>query len=151
MNQPKEEIRIGVYICHCGHNIAGAVDVIGVAEYASKLPNVVVSKDYKYMCSDPGQEMIAADIKEHKLNRVVVTSCSPLLHEKTFRDATTKAGLNQYFMQMVNIRENVSWVNENYDDATAKSKDLVRAAVQRVAFQRALEKQKVPVNPNVED
>lgn len=149
MSNNKEEIRIGVYICHCGHNIAGAIDVVALAQYAGKLPNVVISRDYKYMCSDPGQELIAADIKELNLNRVVVTSCSPLLHEKTFRDATTKAGLNQYFMQMVNIRENVSWVNENYEDATEKSKDLVRAAVQRVAYQRALEKQKVPVNPDV--
>ena len=92
MSNQKEDIRIGFYVCHCGHNIAGTVDVLAVAEYVSKLPNVVVSKDYKYMCSDPGQELIQKDIKELKLNRIVVASCSPLLHESTFRGATAKAG-----------------------------------------------------------
>jgi heterodisulfide reductase subunit A len=149
MSKHKEEIRIGVYICHCGHNIAGTVDVPGLAEYASRLPNVVVSKEYKYMCSDPGQELIGQDIKEHRLNRIVVSSCSPLLHEKTFRDALGKGGLNPFFLQMVNIRENVSWVHEDRDDATAKAKDLVRAAVHRVAYQKELIKKKVPVNPAV--
>lgn len=145
----ENEIRIGVYVCHCGHNIAGIVDVPGVAEYATKLPHVVVSKEYKYMCSDPGQELIAADIAEYKLNRIVVSSCSPLLHEKTFREALEKGGLNPYFLQMVNIRENVSWVHENKEDATIKAKDLVRAAVHRVAYQKELLKKKVPVNPAV--
>ncbi|MEI6765186.1 MAG: CoB--CoM heterodisulfide reductase iron-sulfur subunit A family protein [Bacteroidota bacterium] len=144
----KEEIRIGYYVCHCGHNIAGTVDVTAVAEYVAKLPNVVVSKDYKYMCSDPGQELIQKDIKELKLNRIVVASCSPLLHEPTFRGATAKAGLNQFFMQMVNIRENTSWVHEDKDLATLKAKDLSRAAVHRVAFHKALDKKKVPVNPD---
>ena len=149
MSNQKEDIRIGFYVCHCGHNIAGTVDVLAVAEYVSKLPNVVVSKDYKYMCSDPGQELIQKDIKELKLNRIVVASCSPLLHESTFRGATAKAGLNQFYMQMVNIRENDSWVTENKEQATIKAKDLARAAVHRVAFHKALEKKKVPVNPDV--
>jgi heterodisulfide reductase subunit A len=142
-------IRVGFYICHCGHNIAGTVDVASVAEYAGRLPNVVISRDYKYMCSDPGQELIQKDIAEHKLNRIVVASCSPLLHEATFRGATAKAGLNPFFMQMVNIRENDSWVHENIDLATLKAKDLVRAAIHRVAFHKPLEKKKVPVNPDV--
>ncbi len=149
MSHHKEEIRIGVYICHCGHNIAGTVDVTGIAEYASRLPNVVISKDYKYMCSDPGQVLIGQDIAEHKLNRIVVSSCSPLLHEKTFRDALVKGGLNPFFLQMVNIRENVSWVHTDTDDANLKARDLVRAAVHRVAYQKELTKKKVPVNPDV--
>ena len=95
-------IRIGFYVCHCGHNIAGTIDVEAVAKYVATLPGVVVSREYKYMCSDPGQELIQADIKEQKLNRVVVASCSPLLHEHTFRTATEKGGLNPYFFQMVN-------------------------------------------------
>ncbi|MFH0895289.1 MAG: CoB--CoM heterodisulfide reductase iron-sulfur subunit A family protein [Bacteroidota bacterium] len=149
MSKQNENVRIGVYICHCGHNIAGTVDVPAIAEYAAKLPNVVVSKEYKYMCSDPGQELIGQDIKEHNLNRIVVASCSPLLHEKTFRDALVKGGLNAFYLQMVNIRENVSWVHEDKGDATIKTKDLVRAAVHRVAYQKELLKKKVPVNPDV--
>ena len=148
MSNTKEEIRIGYYICHCGSNIAGTIDVKAVAEYAAKLPNVVVSIDYKYMCSDPGQELIQKDIKEKKLNRIVVASCSPLLHEPTFRGATAKAGLNQFYMQMVNIRENASWVHEDKAEATEKAKDLTRAAIHRVAFNKPLEKKKVPVNPD---
>ena len=144
-----KDIRIGFYICHCGHNIAGIVDVKSVADYVAKLPNVVVSKDYKYMCSDPGQELIQKDIKELKLNRIVVASCSPLLHEATFRTATRKAGLNEFYMQMVNIRENTSWVHEDKEAATLKAKDLARAAVHRVAYHKSLEKKSVPVNPAV--
>ena len=127
------------------------VDVAAIAEYASKLPHVVVSKDYKYMCSDPGQEIIQKDIQEFNLNRIVVASCSPLLHEATFRSATEKAGLNQFYMQMVNIRENVSWVHEDKVMATFKAKDLVRAAIHRVAFHKALEKKKVPGQPGCYD
>ncbi|HYL81386.1 MAG TPA: CoB--CoM heterodisulfide reductase iron-sulfur subunit A family protein, partial [Candidatus Acidoferrum sp.] len=138
--------RVGFYICHCGTNIAGTVDVKAVAEYVASLPGVVVSRDYKYMCSDPGQELIQQDIREHKLNRIVVASCSPLLHEHTFRHATAAAGLNPYYFQMVNIRENVSWVNSDKQAATEKSKDLARAAIRRVAHHKALERKRVPVN-----
>ncbi|MDD5694078.1 MAG: CoB--CoM heterodisulfide reductase iron-sulfur subunit A family protein [Bacteroidales bacterium] len=144
-----EEARVGFYICHCGHNIANMVDVTAVAEYAAKLPHVILSRDYKYMCSDPGQEMILKDVEVFKLNRIVVASCSPLLHENTFRNATAKAGINQFYFQMVNIRENASWVHEDKEMATQKAKDLVRAAISRVVFHKALEKKKVPVNPNV--
>jgi heterodisulfide reductase subunit A len=127
-----EELRIGVYICHCGLNIAGSVDCSEVAEYAAKLPGVVVSRDYKYMCSDPGQELIKQDILEHKLNRVVVASCSPRFHEPTFRKAAEEAGLNPYLVEMANIREHCSWVHL-YDrkGATEKAKDLVRMSVAR--------------------
>ena len=90
-NQQNNDVRIGFYVCHCGHNIASMVDCADVAKYVASLPHVVLSRDYKYMCSDPGQEMIAQDIKEHKLTRVVVASCSPLLHEHTFRAATEAA------------------------------------------------------------
>ena len=147
--QPNGLPRIGFYICHCGSNIAGTIDVADVAKYAAGLPGVVVSRDYKYMCSDPGQEMIAQDIREHKLERLVVAACSPNLHEETFRKAAAKGGLNSFFFQMVNIREHASWVHEDKKAATAKAKDLARAAVYRVRFHKALEKQQVPVDPNV--
>ncbi len=136
------QVRVGFYICHCGSNIAGVIDVKRVAEYAATLPDVVVSRDYKYMCSDPGQELLQTDIREQELNRIVVASCSPLLHEKTFRNATAKGGLNPFFFQMVNIREHDSWIHENKADATAKAMDLVRAAVRRVHFHKPLEKKK---------
>jgi heterodisulfide reductase subunit A len=142
-------VRIGFYVCHCGHNIAGTVDCAAVAQYVAGLPHVVVSREYKYMCSDPGQELIRQDIREQKLNRVVVASCSPLLHEHTFRKAVEAAGLNPFFFQMVNIRENVSWVHEDHAAATRKAIDLARAAVKRVVSHRPLEKKKVPINPDV--
>jgi len=144
-----EQPRIGFYICHCGHNIASMVDCADVAKYVAQLPGVVLSKDYKYMCSDPGQEMIANDIKEHGLNRVVVASCSPLLHEHTFRNATEKGGLNPFYFQMVNVREHDSWVHTNREDATHKAKALARAAINRVAHHKPLETKKVPIHPDV--
>ena len=111
MGNTNGNIRIGFYICHCGTNIAATVDVEKVVEFAATLPGVIVSKHYKYMCSDPGQEMIQKDIKENDLNRIVVAACSPFLHEKTFRNATSQAGLNQFYFQMVNTREQNSWVH----------------------------------------
>jgi heterodisulfide reductase subunit A len=144
-----EPARIGYYICHCGHNIASMVDVKGVAAYAAKLPGVALVRDYKYMCSDPGQELVQQDIKEHKLNRIVVAACSPLLHEKTFRGATEKAGLNPFFMQMVNIREHNAWVHTNRLDATQKAMALTRAAIQRVPHHKPLEVKKVPIKPDI--
>jgi len=141
--------RIGVYICHCGTNIAGMVDVKAVAEYAATLPGVVLGRDYKYMCSDPGQEWIKEDIKDQKLDRVVVAACSPLLHERTFRTAAARGGLNQYYVQMVNIREHDAWVHTDKASATEKAKDLIRAAVYRVALHKPLEKKEVPIKPGV--
>src|SRR5512133_883024 len=121
--------RIGVYVCHCGTNIAGIIDVQALASYAAGLPQVIVSRDYKYMCSDPGQELIRQDIRDLSLNRIVVASCSPLMHEPTFRGALARAGINPFLLQMVNIREHVSWVHTSPAAATAKARDLVRAAV----------------------
>jgi len=143
------ERRIGVYICHCGSNIAGIVDCEQVAEYARGLDSVVVVRDYKYMCSDPGQNLIKDDIKNHKLNRVVVASCSPRMHEPTFRHACQEAGLNQYLFEMANIREHCSWVHEDREKATEKAKALVSAAVRRVYHHESLEAKEVAVNPNV--
>jgi len=141
--------RIGVFVCHCGTNIAGTIDVKGLAEYASKLPGVVVSREYKYMCSDPGQELIKEDIRDHDLTRIVVAACSPCLHEKTFRNATADGGLNPYFFQMVNIREHNAWVHEDKEAATDKGRSLIRGAVRRVQLHKALESRRVDINPNV--
>ncbi len=141
-----QELRIGFYVCHCGSNIANMVDCGAVAEYVSKLPGVAVSRDYKYMCSDPGQELIGQDIRERKLNRLVVAACSPLLHEHTFRAAAEKAGLNPFFFQMVNIREHDAWVHTDRKAATDKAKTLAHAAVQRVRFHKALEPVRAPIH-----
>ena len=138
--------RIGVYVCHCGNNIAATVNVKEVAEFAASLRGVVVARDYMFMCSDPGQELIKNDIKEYGLNRVVVASCSPLLHERTFRRVCHDAGLNPYFFEMANIREHCSWVHD--DGATEKAKELVRAAVMRVYYHQSLEPMEVHINPN---
>ena len=143
----ENEERIGVYICHCGLNIAGNVDVGEVAKYAAALPHVVVSRDYRYMCSDPGQELIKTDIKELKLNRVVVASCSPRMHELTFRKTCQAAGLNPYLYEHANIREHCSWVHADKKQATEKARDLIRAAVQRVYYQEPLEVKEIPVDP----
>ena len=142
-----DDRRIGVYVCHCGSNIAHTVDVEAVAEHAKTIPGVVVAKTYKYMCSDPGQEIVKQDIVEHQLNRVVVASCSPLMHEKTFRKVCEEAGLNRFLFQMANIREHCSWVHSDRREATAKAKRLVRGAVRRVWFHEALEEREVPVRP----
>ncbi|MCK4221970.1 MAG: FAD-dependent oxidoreductase [Dehalococcoidia bacterium] len=145
-----EDVKIGVYVCHCGLNIAGTVDAEGVAKYAGALPHVVVSRDYRYMCSDPGQDLIKNDIKELKLDRVVVASCSPRMHEPTFRKACQDAGLNPYLYEHANIREHCSWPHAgDKGRATEKAKDLVRAAVMRVYYHEPLEIKEVPVNPNV--
>ena len=141
-----EEVRIGVYVCHCGLNIAGSVDCEEVARFAETLPQVVLAKDNQYMCSDQGQELIKNDIREHKLNRVVVASCSPRLHEPTFRKACEEAGLNKYLFEMANIREQCSWVHlHDRKAATDKAKDLVKMAVAKAALLRPAEEIEVPV------
>jgi heterodisulfide reductase subunit A len=142
-----EEPRIGVYVCWCGTNIAKMVDVEAVADDIKDMENVVVAKNYKYMCSDPGQELIIKDIKEHNLNRVVVSACSPRIHELTFRKALENAGLNQYLFEMANIREHVSWVHLDREQATRKAKSLVRAAVSKVNYNESLDKLSVDINP----
>jgi heterodisulfide reductase subunit A len=144
-----DEPKIGVYICHCGHNILGTVDVPAVIEYAKGLPNVVHAREFQFMCSDPGQEFIKDDIEEYGLSRVVVASCSPLMHERTFRRAVAEAGLNPYLFDMANIREQVSWVHTDKEEATAKAKALVAGAVYRVAEQEELFPEEVPVTPAV--
>jgi heterodisulfide reductase subunit A len=141
------EPKIGVYICHCGANIAGTVDVAQVTEHAKSLPSVVVARDYKFMCSDPGQDLIRKDIKEQGLNRVVVASCSPRLHEPTFRRTLASADLNPYLFEMANIREQCAWVHQDKEKATDKARALVSAAVRRVYRHEPLETKRVSVNP----
>ena len=140
--------KVGVYVCHCGSNIAGKVDVQEVAKWAGEhIDGVVVARDYKFMCSDLGQKMIEDDIKSEGLTRVVVAACSPHLHEKTFRRACTNGGLNPYLLEMTNIREHCSWVHKDPVQATEKAKSLVSAAAERVKYQEPLEPTYVDVNP----
>jgi len=141
-------VRIGVYVCDCGANIAGAVDVPQVVEFAKGLPDVVVAKEYKFVCSDPGQDIIKKDIKEQKLNRIVIASCSPRLHELTFRRLLASVDLNPYLMEMANIREQDAWVTEDKALATEKAKALVSAAVKKVSYHQPLEVKEVALNPN---
>lgn len=142
--------RIGVYVCHCGSNIAGIVDVEEVAQWAGeklKERGVVVARDYKFMCSSLGQELIQKDIKEHNLTRVVVAACSPHLHENTFRTACKDGGLNPYLCELVSIREQVSWVHTDKAAATEKSKAVVAGGVERVVHNEPLEPLHVPIHP----
>ena len=141
MEQPK----IGVYICECGINISATVNVREVVAFASRLPNVTGARQYKYMCSEPGQNMIKDDIRELGLERVVVASCTPRMHEPTFQTAVAEAGLNPYYFAMANIREHCSWVIKDMTQATAKAKRLVSSAVARVVYQEALQPRVEPV------
>ncbi|MGD8454360.1 MAG: CoB--CoM heterodisulfide reductase iron-sulfur subunit A family protein [Phycisphaerae bacterium] len=140
--------RVGVYVCHCGSNIAGTVDVEEVARWAGTLDGVTVSREYKFMCSSLGQALIEDDIRKEGLTRVVIAACSPHLHERTFRRACANAGLNPFLLQMANIREHVSWVTRDKRVATEKVKALVAGAVARVQYHRALEPMPVKVNPH---
>jgi heterodisulfide reductase subunit A len=142
------EPRIGVYICHCGTNIADMVDVQGMAEFARGLNGVVLSKNVMYACSDPTQQEIEEDIKEQELNRVVVAACSPRIHEPTFRSVLERAGLNKYLFEMANIREQDSWVHEDRSQATEKAKDLVRMAVARARLLQPSEESEVTIGEN---
>lgn len=140
------ELRVGVFVCDCGLNIAGAVDTQAVTEYARTLPDVVCVVRNKYTCADPGQNEIKNAIREHRLNRVVVASCTPRQHEPTFRQCVAEAGLNPYLMEMANLREHCSWVHPNdWDGATAKAKDLVVSGVARARFLEAQDELSVPV------
>lgn len=146
---PEGKERIGVYVCHCGSNIAGVVDVEDVATWAGEVladRGVVVSRDYKFMCSSLGQELIEEDIKELGLTRVVVAACSPHLHEKTFRDACERAGLNPYLSELVSIREQVSWVHTDKKAATDKAKIVLAGGVNRVIEDEPLEPLHVPIH-----
>jgi heterodisulfide reductase subunit A len=150
MTERNEQERIGVYVCHCGTNIAGTVDVEDVAQWAAgrlKHRGVVVARDYKFMCSSLGQEMIEKDIQELGLTRVVVAACSPHLHEQTFRTACQRAGLNPYLCELVSIREQCSWVHTDRLAATAKAKAIVSGGVERVLYHEPLEPLRVPIHP----
>ncbi len=138
--------RVGVYICHCGTNIAGVVDIQEVARWASEQPNVVIARDYKFMCSSLGQDLVVEDIKKIGLTRVVVAACSPHMHEKTFQQACKRAGLNPYLMEMANIRELNSWATDNRQAATQKAKAQIKGAIERVIHHQPLEPIPVPIN-----
>ena len=126
----KQDARIGVFICHCGTNIAGSMDIPAVQEYAKTIPNVAYVDNYKYMCSMPGQAVINKAIKDNNLTGVVVAACSPRLHEPTFRTATKEGGLNPFRFEMANIREQNSWVHmHDHEGSTDKAKDAIRIAV----------------------
>jgi heterodisulfide reductase subunit A len=138
--------RIGVYVCHCGLNIAGVVDCEAVAEAARELPDVVVTRHDGYLCSEPGQKLIKKDIQEEGLSRVVVASCSPRLHEPTFRQCISEAGLNPYLLEMANLREQCSWVHgHDREGATRKAIDLVRSAVARARQLHSRSEVEVPI------
>jgi len=148
MEVKSAERKVGVYVCDCGANIAGKLNVPEVVKFASALPGVAVCKEYRFMCSDPGQDLIKNDIKEHGLNAVVVAACSPRMHEITFRRACEAAGLNRYLFYMANIREHCSWVHEDAREATEKAKALVSGAVRRAGFLFPLQTKKVKINPS---
>jgi len=140
-------MRIGVYVCHCGFNIASMVDCDEVAQWAAGLPGVVVARAPQFTCSSLGQETIQHDIRELGLDRVVVASCTPRMHEPTFQRVLAEAGLNPYYFEMTNIREQCSWVHDDRREATNKAKALVEAAVLRVREHQPLVVNKVPIHP----
>ena len=141
----KEDLRIGVFVCDCGSNIAGIVDTEEVREFAEALPDVVVSVSNKYTCSDPGQQEIQRTIFENRLNRVVVASCSPSSYEPIFRQCIQGAGLNPYLLEMANIREHCSWVTPDREAATDKAKDIVKVAVSRAKWLYSQDEEQISV------
>jgi len=142
----KEALRIGVFVCDCGLNIAGSVDTDAVRDYAATLPDVAVAVRNKYTCADPGQQEIRRHIQEHNLNRVVVASCSPRLHEPTFRNCIHEAGLNPYLLEMANIREQCSWVHlYDREAATRKAKQIVNVAVARARWLYPQDEDQLPM------
>jgi len=143
---PNDKPRIGVYVCHCGLNIAQTVDCEKVSAFAGELEDVTVSKDIAYACSEPGQQEIKNDILDHGLDRVVVASCSPRLHEPTFKQMLQSAGINPYLMEMANLREQCSWVHmKEPEAATRKAVDLVRMAVSRIRLLEPLKEDTIPM------
>jgi heterodisulfide reductase subunit A len=142
----KDKLRIGVFVCDCGLNIAGSVDTEALRAYAENLPDVAVAIRNRYTCADPGQQEIKSAIVEHDLNRVVVASCSPRLHEPTFRACVSDVGLNKYLFEMANIREHCSWVHiHDREAATEKAKDIVRASVARARWLYPQDEEQLPV------
>jgi len=149
-DQPKdtnnEELRIGVYVCHCGSNIGGVIDPKEVVQFAEGLPDVVRATDTLYACADSGQRLIKEDIEKFKLNRVVVSACSVRMHEPTFRAAVSEAGLNPFLMEMANIREQCTWAHgHDREGALEKAKDLTAAAIAKSRFLTSLDMIEVPV------
>jgi heterodisulfide reductase subunit A len=143
---PTDNLRIGVFVCDCGSNIAGAVDTERLRRFAESLPDVAVAVGNKYTCADPGQQEIQRTIYEHNLNRVVVASCSPTSYEPIFRQCIEGAGLNPYLLEMANIREHCSWVTPNdRDAATQKAKGIVKVAVARARWLYPQDEERIPV------
>jgi heterodisulfide reductase subunit A len=142
-------MKIGVYICHCGINIAATIDIERVTAFAKALPHVTIARNYQYMCSDPGQDLIKNDIKNLGLDRIVVSACSPRMHEITYRNAVRSVGLNPYFFEMANIREQCSWVHPSKEEGTKKAMDLIASAVAKVSLHEALEENEAAVTPRV--
>jgi heterodisulfide reductase subunit A2 len=141
-----EELRIGVYVCHCGSNIGGVIDPKEVVQFAESLPDVVRATDTLYACADSGQRLIKEDIQKYNLNRVVVSACSVRMHEPTFRAAVSEAGLNPFLMEMANIREQCTWAHgHDQEGALEKAKDLTAAAIAKTRFLTSLDMIEVPV------
>lgn len=138
--------RVGVFICHCGTNIAAGIDIARVVEAAQELPGVVMAMEYKYMCSEPGQVAVKEAIKEHDLDRVVIGACSPRMHEATFRKALGDAGMNPYLLEVANLREQCAWVHKDKDAATTKAIDLIRMAVAKVSKNEPLYTSTIPIH-----
>lgn len=147
---PEDKLKIGVFVCECGSNIAGSLDCEAVRQYAETLPDVECAVLNKYTCAEPGQQEIKKYIKEHSLNRIVVASCTPRMHETTFRNCVSDAGINPYLMEMANIREHCSWAHlNNWDGATRKAKDIVKIAVGRSRFLQPQTEARVSIEPEV--
>ena len=143
---PQDDLRVGVFVCECGTNIAGSVDVDTIVEDAKKTANVVYSAKNRYMCSEPGQAEIKKAIQEQKLDRVIVAACSPRMHEPTFRECVASVGLNPYLVDMANIREQCSWVHMgNREAATAKARDIMKAYVARSRYLQPQDETEIPV------
>ena len=141
-----EELRIGVYVCHCGSNIGGVIDPEEVVKFAEGLPDVVRATDTLYACADSGQRLIKEDIEKYNLNRVIVSACSVRMHEPTFRAAVSEAGLNPFLMEMANIREQCTWAHgHDREGALEKAKDLTAAAIAKSRFLTSLDMIEVPV------
>jgi len=145
----EEDLRIGIFVCECGSNIAGSVNCDKLVEYAKTLPDVVFACKNKYTCSDPGQDEIKQNVTEHKLNRVVIAACSPRMHEPTFRKCVASVGLNPYLIEMANIREHCSWIHlYDKDIATQKAKDIIKTSYARARFLEAQTELEFPVIKN---
>ena len=143
---PQDDLRIGVFVCECGTNIAGSVDVDKIVEDAKKTANVVYSAKNRYMCSEPGQAEIKKAIQEQKLDRVIVAACSPRMHEPTFRECVSSVGMNPYLVDMANIREQCSWVHMgDREAATEKARDIMRAYVARSRYLQPQDETEIPV------